>query len=212
MDEVNRQHMATMGLDPESLGKPVDTPVSAWDTKSDGTRCVATNPETGNRCAMANGHPYDEHIRGKEHWPAVEPTRAPGRREGDQALPTGDLDQVDDQTLLAAELPEQAVDLLERRRLGIQRYGQGHRPFNGRNTIQDAYDEGVDQTVYLGSLLRARAAHREELVHAVQQTFLAESQRHYDSDVMRPDLAELAVDRMLDYVTVKIEEGTHAVP
>lgn len=192
MEDVNRQHMAHLGLDPEQLGQPT----AGTRVDRDIDRCDGVNPETGSRCAMASGHHYDEHIRGHEHWPVtLGPTRAPGRREGDQVLPTGDLDVVDDQELIAKTLHQLADDLMERRKLGITRYGQGHRPFNGRNTIQDAYDEGVDQTVYLGSLLRARAAQREDLIPVVERI------------IGDRGVAAEIVDRVLDYVTVKIEEG-----
>lgn len=40
-------------------------------------------------------------------------------------------------------------DLLEREQLGIERYGQPVRAFNGRSALMDAYQEALDLAVYL---------------------------------------------------------------
>ena len=40
-------------------------------------------------------------------------------------------------------------DLLDRLNIGVKRYGQPLQGFNGRNALKDAYDEVLDQSVYL---------------------------------------------------------------
>lgn len=40
-------------------------------------------------------------------------------------------------------------DMTERNKVGIQRYGTPLQPFNGRNSLQDAYEEVLDLCVYL---------------------------------------------------------------
>ena len=52
---------------------------------------------------------------------------------------------------------QMADDLGERLRIGIERYGQPLRPMNGRDTIQDAYEEALDLGVYLKTLENERA-------------------------------------------------------
>ena len=46
-----------------------------------------------------------------------------------------------------------AQDLQERKRLGIERYGTGLQPFNGRNMLLDAYEEALDLACYLKGLM-----------------------------------------------------------
>lgn len=82
------------------------------------------------------------------------------QREGDQVLPTGDESLVDDQALLIQ-------DIEERRQVGIERYGQGHRPFNGRDTFQDMYEEQLDFLVYLRSVRRMVEASDEEVIKVI---------------------------------------------
>lgn len=68
------------------------------------------------------------------------PERA--NREGDsQPLPTKN-DAMDIQSLVIA-------DIRVRRDLGIKRYGTALQPHNGRNALQDAYEECIDLACYL---------------------------------------------------------------
>lgn len=119
--------------------------------------------------------------------PMSEPTRT---RPGDQRLPDGDLGQIDDQSLIIE-------DLQERRQLGISRYGQAHRPFNGRDTLQDLYDEQLDLLVYLRSIKRASEADRGQLINAVTQAMQAADGSH---SLGTGQLAEVAVDRIMSWV------------
>lgn len=44
-------------------------------------------------------------------------------------------------------------DLEARLQVGISRYGQPLQPFNGRNSLRDAYEEVLDLAVYLRNLI-----------------------------------------------------------
>jgi hypothetical protein len=44
-------------------------------------------------------------------------------------------------------------DIEERRELGIRRYGTPLQPNNGRNALQDAYEEAIDLAMYLKQAL-----------------------------------------------------------
>jgi hypothetical protein len=47
-------------------------------------------------------------------------------------------------------------DMEVRRKVGILRYGRPLQAFNGRDALMDAYQESLDQTVYLKQLLIER--------------------------------------------------------
>lgn len=127
----------------------------------------------------------------------AEPTRT---RPGDQVLPTGDDSLVDDQALLIA-------DIEGRREVGIERYGQGHRPFNGRNTIQDWYEEQLDGLVYARSILRMSEASREDLVEVAKKALLEQWEAESQSGTKdSPEgftarMSEVAVDSIMGWVT-----------
>lgn len=63
------------------------------------------------------------------------------QREGDQALPVKN-DRPDIQTLVIA-------DIESRKAIGIERYGTALQPFNGRDSLRDAYEESIDLAMYL---------------------------------------------------------------
>ena len=48
------------------------------------------------------------------------------------------------------------VDMAQRDKLGRERYGVPLQPFNGRDTLQDAYEEALDLAVYLRSAIYER--------------------------------------------------------
>ena len=54
---------------------------------------------------------------------------------------------------------QQAViaDINARRELGIKRYGQALQPNNGRDGLQDAYEEAIDLCMYLKQVLLERS-------------------------------------------------------
>ncbi len=47
-------------------------------------------------------------------------------------------------------------DLRERERLGIERYGTELYPHNGRDALQDAYEEALDLALYLRQAIEER--------------------------------------------------------
>ena len=69
-------------------------------------------------------------------------------REGDQPLPVKNS-RTDIQSLVMA-------DLESRRELGIKRYGTALQAFNGRDMLQDAYEEALDLAVYLRGEIEER--------------------------------------------------------
>jgi hypothetical protein len=62
-------------------------------------------------------------------------------REGDQPLPV-----INDEKSIQDRVIE---DILARKELGIKRYGTALQPFNGRDPLQDLYDELIDATQYV---------------------------------------------------------------
>jgi hypothetical protein len=74
------------------------------------------------------------------------------QRPGDQPLPTGGRECVQNRLIQAIQ---------ERRDLGVARYGQPLMTHNGRDALQDAWEEAVDLTVYL-TQLRMEADDRTE--------------------------------------------------
>ena len=121
-------------------------------------------------------------------------------RPGDQVLPDGDESLVDDQQILIDEI-------VQRRKLGIERYGQGHRPFNGRDTLQDLFEEQLDFMVYLTSIRRMASATREDLVEIVHD-LLADMwpSAAGGSDLIHQVFAEQVVDRVMGWVAAQIME------
>lgn len=123
-------------------------------------------------------------------------------REGDQRLPDGDESIPDDQTLLIA-------DIEARRQVGIQRYTQGHRPFNGRDTLKDWYEEQLDGLVYARSIMRSADATREDLIGEVLRAWEAnESGSREERSVTPEDHATIAVDRIMGWVAANIVDTT----
>jgi hypothetical protein len=47
-------------------------------------------------------------------------------------------------------------DLLERRELGIAKYGTPLQPLNGRDALRDAYEEAIDLACYLMQAIMER--------------------------------------------------------
>jgi hypothetical protein len=78
----------------------------------------------------------------KDDFEVIEtaPERA-GRVGDSQPLPTKN-DHLDIQSQVIK-------DILDRRQVGISRYGTALQPHNGRNALQDAYEEAIDLAMYL---------------------------------------------------------------
>lgn len=163
-----------------------------WMPKDD-AESLAQSARTGNDRVKAESPGRAPHI---EYMVLIKPPEPNPKREAlrtrpeDQRLPDGDESLDDDQSLLIA-------DIEERRKVGVQRYGQGHRPFNGRDTLQDAYEEMLDHLVYLRSIVRMAAATRDDLIEAVTVAISKERPLEIDK------AAEIAVDRIMGWVAAK---------
>jgi len=48
------------------------------------------------------------------------------------------------------------ADLADRYKLGLERYGMPLRPFNGRDSLIDAYQEAIDLVMYLRQAIYER--------------------------------------------------------
>lgn len=56
-------------------------------------------------------------------------------------------------------------DMYEREQIGIMRYGTPLQVFNGRDSLQDAYEESLDKTVYLKQAI----LERERIFRAIRE-------------------------------------------
>jgi hypothetical protein len=97
-------------------------------------------------------------------------------REGDQPLPTPNDDvHIHDLVL---------IDVADRKALGTSRYGTPLQAFNGRNALQDAYEEALDLTAYL------RQVSLEHEVAAMALYELGEILSSYFDDHIPSDVEE----------------------
>lgn len=127
------------------------------------------------------------------------------QREGDQRLPDGGMDCVQDRVI---------ADMEESKRVGIERYGDTLHTFNGRRGFVDIHDEVRDLFVYLTQMRMEAEADRETLVEVVKGAFKQERrrwlveisndpERWHDKTEQGPKaerLAEIAVDRIMGWV------------
>jgi len=76
------------------------------------------------------------------------------QRAGDQVLP-----KVNDNPYIQDLVKR---DIQKRMEVGIERYGTALQGHNGRDSLQDAYEEALDLTVYLRQLIWERDNPKEE--------------------------------------------------
>jgi len=69
-------------------------------------------------------------------------------REHDQPLPTPNSQPVIQDLVIA--------DVRARLAIGIERYGTGLQPYNGRDALRDAYEEALDLAAYLRQVIYER--------------------------------------------------------
>lgn len=174
-------------------GEPVSPAVAAADEAERRTyeavdpgvseRVMREFADCGTVCWEAHVHtPSDPHC-------VMAPSEPTKQREGDQILPTGSTEIADDQSLVIA-------DIEARRQVGIARYGQAHVPFNGRNTMLDAYEETLDFLVYQRSLLRLRETTKAEVTDIVAKVI-----RENEGDPF--GYAEAIMDRIADWALMQ---------
>jgi hypothetical protein len=88
------------------------------------------------------------------------------QRPGDQPLPTEGQENVQDALIarilssprLGAGANELAVKIMQRRKLGVERYGRPLQTFNGRDAVQDLLDELLDGATYAMQIKMEREA------------------------------------------------------
>lgn len=73
-----------------------------------------------------------------------------------------------------------------RKKLGTHNYGCALQPFNGRNALQDAYEESIDQSLYLKQAL----IEREEMISLLHAMANAKTQDTFTLFVQARDLLE----------------------
>ena len=61
-------------------------------------------------------------------------------------------------------------DILERKKMGIKKYGTPLLPFNGRDALQDAYEEALDLCQYLKQAIEERNEQRKSLTRIERQS------------------------------------------
>jgi hypothetical protein len=119
-----------------------------------------------------------------------EPTK---QREGDQVLPKRGDRVVQDWIIETME---------ESKRVGTERYGQPLMTFDGRLNIQDLAEELRDAFVYISKMQITAEADRETLVRMVAQA-VAAAQQEWMADGTPSQIAEVAVDKILDWVLIQ---------
>lgn len=79
----------------------------------------------------------------------LDPSDGLKQREGDQQLPTPRPGVPDVQSAVIR-------DIVERREVGIKRYGTPLQPHNGRDALRDLYEELLDGAMYARQLMLER--------------------------------------------------------
>ena len=151
------------------------------------------------------------------------------QRPGDQVLPAGGDRPVQDwmiqreheryrtELFETQDLPDAESGALiiramtESKRVGIERYGQPLHTFDGRLNIRDLADELRDAFVYISKLQMTAEADKATLVEMVAQA-LASQDIHPAAIEDARRLAEIAVDRILDWVLIQKIGPEQVVP
>lgn len=161
------------------------------------------------------------------HPVAVEPTK---QRDGDQVLPKkGDRvvqDWMIDREMNKMEPGDTGAGILdpdaemvieameESQRVGIERYGQALHTFDGRLNIRDLAEELRDAFVYVSKMQMTAEADKATLARMVEQaldTYMADESD--PSEMFNSTrVAEIAVDRILDWVLIQKIGPEQVVP
>lgn len=102
-------------------------------------------------------------------------------------------------------------DLEARLAVGIKRYGQPLQPFNGRNSLRDAYEEILDLSVYLRTALYEResldeATHLDDIDRAVREAAEVIDLVGVPSEEEDPEAWNEAFERVLHCGTCTVRE------
>lgn len=127
-----------------------------------------------------------------------EPTK---QREGDQALPIGGVECVQDLVIAAMQ---------ESKRVGMERYGSVLMTFNGRKGIQDVVEEARDLMVYATQIEAEAQAARETLIE-VGRAALDKADRddedeqvYFLESATPAQISEVIVDAIMGWVVGQI--------
>lgn len=112
------------------------------------------------------------------------------QRAGDQALPDGGGECVQDIVIAAME---------ESKKVGTERYGTPLMTFNGRKGFQDLVEEARDFFVYASMIQAESEADRDALVNEVARALVGDTLK----PVVAKAIAEIAVDRIMGWVTAQ---------
>ena len=99
------------------------------------------------------------------------------------------------------------ADLAERKRIGIERYGVPLQAGNGRNPLVDAYQESMDQTLYLRQAIEEQHVHQPRRGSDVEAFIKAARDRYLDCDGQRTGVWH-ALDDLLDRYREHADTGT----
>lgn len=97
-------------------------------------------------------------------------------------------------------LKEIETDLMERRALGLRRYGSLLQPGNGRDPLRDAYEEAQDLVVYFRQLMMAR----DEAV-----TLLVKLLSDYEGHTVGDPVVREKVGRVMYLLAGDIKKGSN---
>lgn len=135
------------------------------------------------------------------------------QREGDQQLPAGGDRVVQDWVMERAveaygrsEIDEDQYQQIlatmqESKRVGTERYGQPLKTFDGRLNIKDIAEEARDFWVYLSKMQMMAEADRPTLVRMVAAALRDKADFLVSGE--SEQVAEIAVDRILDWVLIQ---------
>jgi len=124
----------------------------------------------------------DADLRPVSPNPDLVPTK---QRPGDQRLPSGGGACVQDRII---------ADMTESKRVGIERYGQVLRTFNGRKGFQDVFEEVRDLHVYMTMIAMEAEASGDDLVGVVES--MLDEWDSCISAMTAREVAEQIIDRL----------------
>lgn len=182
---------------------PTRCPECRSHVRVNGARLVALPPNALVRlpccgASAAAGYLRDlfsKQIRDSQQEAPSEPTK---QREGDQRLPDGGSECVQDIVIAAME---------ESKRVGTERYGQPLMTFNGRKGFQDLVEEARDFFVYASMIQREAEADREALIGEVSRVLEMISKQEAPEDLLNETIAAKVVDRIMGYVVGRLAEA-----
>lgn len=136
----------------------------------------------------------------------TEPTK---QREGDQTLPDGGGDCVQDEALAA--LGAAMHQMQESKRVGQERYGSVLRTFNGRRGIRDVLEEARDLFVYLTQVEMEVRADESELRQVIVEVLKTVNDNfttvYFGDEEIMDTVSGMILDRILTGVALRRREG-----